>query len=406
MTLAKCNVGYVGIGDRHPGIGMHRPARQHDKPRPRENFVSTGKREQSKRSAWEMRLRNEALHMARPEVSHCVEIGRWIASYADPDGTNAHPSTETLAILHGCSEEFIGRGVRVLMGLGVLGRKRRPNDSSMYTLITPAAGQRLDWDAHLHHWTDNRQARQRRKAKEEGAAKLKARTPSADGVRNPSPDGVQEGPEPVRGRDSRETETRPRTLPEPVRGRIAEPVRGGPYQVHTPYGSDQAKGPETVDVVPQPQVGAGGRESQDEIPGQQENGPAAAAPGTGTADAAPAGYQVRECPCGQRIVRPDRDRCAGCLNQERNAEARAERERTQAEQVRRDIASAAEVFGTAVPARALAPVPGQGKPVQTTKGQWPGQRPLTMSLLDGGLIEDPAAAAGEQHDDNGWAVAR
>ncbi|MFC8456458.1 helix-turn-helix domain-containing protein [Streptomyces sp. NPDC057242] len=152
---------------------------------------------QSVRNAWINRVRDEALRTRRPEVSKAAHIGILIATYANADGSQAFPSTGTLAAIAGVSEETVTRCVRLLLAAELLVRRRRPNQSSVYQLLIPTA--RIDWNEHLHVWGETRQAKARRKAKADAVAALLAEqegTPSPDAVRNPSPAGV---PEPVPG---------------------------------------------------------------------------------------------------------------------------------------------------------------------------------------------------------------
>ncbi|MEC3995231.1 hypothetical protein VSR01_17480 [Actinacidiphila sp. DG2A-62] len=81
-------------------------------------------------------------------------------------------------------------------------------------------------------------------------------------------------------------------------------------------GSTQELPQEMAGVVPQPQERAGER-GEDDSPERQETTATAARPGgleNGAADVA-----VKFCECGQRILRPDRDQCGGCLRKEAEA---------------------------------------------------------------------------------------
>lgn len=220
---------------------------------------------QTVRNAWINRVRDEALRMHRPEVSKAVQIGILIATYADADGSHAFPSAATLAAIAGCSEETVTRCVRLLMAVGLLMRKRRPNASAMYQLLIPT--KRPEWEEHLHVWGTSRQARARQRAKAremaEHLAEDTGRNPSGDGIRNPSAVKV---PEPDRGRGPSPSGTRPRTGAEPVPGRVPEPVPGGPYQYTPTSGRDPDSDQETVELPPQPQVRAGARPAKDPDP--------------------------------------------------------------------------------------------------------------------------------------------
>jgi hypothetical protein len=98
----------------------------------------------------------------------------------------------------------------------------------------------------------------------------------------------------------------------------------------------------------------------------------------------------RRCACGHRIVRPDRDRCGGCIKDDRSAAEQEAQRLQRAEQLQRDIAAANEVLGGERPGRPLVPVPGQGRPQQDRP-----PRPLTMTAIDGGRTPDTQA----QHQD-------
>ncbi|MFC8008890.1 helix-turn-helix domain-containing protein [Streptomyces cinereoruber] len=224
---------------------------------------------QSVRNAWINRLRDEALRARRPEVSKAAHIGILIATYADADGSRAFPSKETLAAIAGVSEDTITRCVRLLMAADLLGRRRRPNQSSMYQLLIPTA--RIDWTEHLHVWGETRQAKARRKAKAAEIAALLAEreaaeegNPPPDMVRNPSAAGV---PEPVPGGGSETSGTRPRTGTDTVPGRVPEPVPGGGLPVPPTCGRDPGPDQTMAAVPPQPQD-AGGRASGKTIPQQ------------------------------------------------------------------------------------------------------------------------------------------
>jgi hypothetical protein len=200
--------------------------------------LSTDDRVQSARNAWVNALRAEVLRVGRriPEVARVATVGMWIASYADADGSNTFPGRDTLAALSGCSEETVTNAVKVLMGVGLLTRRRRPNASSMYQLLMPLGGG-LDWAPHMHHMTDTRQRRAYAKKKEQEIAKaLAERTASTDAVENPGDDGAdsvhRRGPDSVRSGTG--PGQRPWTPPESVRGRGPDSVRSGglPVQLY------------------------------------------------------------------------------------------------------------------------------------------------------------------------------
>jgi len=183
--------------------------------------VTSDDRVQSVRNAWINALRAEVLRVGRriPEVARVVTVGMWIATYADADGSNAFPGRDTLATLAGCSQETVTRCVKVLMGVGALERRRRPNASSMYQLCIPIGSKGLDWEKHIHHLTDTRQRKAHAKAKAERLAEA-ARTASMDAVEN-STEGVDSSAESVRGR-----------VPDSVRVGGSEPSEPDPDSVH------------------------------------------------------------------------------------------------------------------------------------------------------------------------------
>ncbi|MGO4747918.1 helix-turn-helix domain-containing protein [Streptomyces sp. 2MCAF27] len=263
--------------------------------------MNTQDRVQTVRSAWINRVRDEALRMRRTEVSKCVHIGILIATYADADGSNAFPSGKTLATIAGCTEETVTRAVKVLTGVGLLRRKRRPNQSSMYQLIVPLCGGRLDWDAYLHHYTDTRQARRKRALKAKEIADLVAvdvgeaevRNPLQNGDRNPFPVGV---PEPVPAGGSEDTGNRSGTPTEPVVERVPEPVPAGGDHVLPTSGRDPQPDHDGVSHPPRPPARGGGRGDDDQFRDQAEDGD----------------RLFRRCRCGIPLVRTTKQLCGGC----------------------------------------------------------------------------------------------
>lgn len=163
-------------------------------------------------TAWINALRDEALRVQMPEVARVVGIGVWIATYADKDGSNSFPSRQTLATLAGCSQETITRAVKVLTGVGVLTRKRRPNASAVYQLLMPL-GRRLDWAAHIHHMTETRQ--RKAYAKKKAAGFSEDRTASMDAFRNTPDSDDGRLPDSVRVGGSED----PADTPDSVHGR-------------------------------------------------------------------------------------------------------------------------------------------------------------------------------------------
>ncbi|WP_225846951.1 hypothetical protein [Streptomyces sp. HPF1205] len=74
-------------------------------------------------------------------------------------------------------------------------------------------------------------------------------------------------------------------------------------------GSNQELTQEVAEVVPQPRDRAGARAEDDSSEYDEAAGTAARHGGADPADTR------RFCACGQRLLRPDRDQCAGCLRQ-------------------------------------------------------------------------------------------
>ncbi|MFF8656777.1 helix-turn-helix domain-containing protein [Streptomyces huasconensis] len=225
--------------------------------------MSNDDRVQSVRNAWTNALRAEVLRVGRtiPEVARVVTVGMWIATYADADGSNSFPSRETLATLSGCSQETVTRCVKVLMGVGALVRKRRPNASSVYQLLVPTG--RLDWDKHIHFVTETRQRKAYAKKKAESIAEA-TRTASTDAIRTASVVGV---PDSVRGGGSEPSEDTPDSVHGRPRKASVDAVRtasvAGVYQYLPTSGRDPLPDQDTADLSPQPPVRAGARGEND-----------------------------------------------------------------------------------------------------------------------------------------------
>ncbi|MFC9949226.1 helix-turn-helix domain-containing protein [Streptomyces prasinus] len=219
--------------------------------------MSSDDRVQSVRNAWTNALRAEVLRVGRriPEVSRVVTVGMWIATYADADGSNSFPGRDTLATLSGCSQETVTRAVKVLMGVGVLTRKRRPNASSMYQLLIPIGSKGLDWAAHIHHMTDTRQRKAYAKKKAEGIAKV-TRTASTDAVENPSDSDDGRGPDSVRSGGSEASGPDPDSVHGRPRKASVDAVRtasvAGVYQYTPTSGRDPLPDHTLAGLSPQP----------------------------------------------------------------------------------------------------------------------------------------------------------
>jgi hypothetical protein len=280
--------------------------------------VSTDDRVQSVRNAWTNALRAEVLRVGRriPEVARVVTVGMWIATYADADGSNAFPGRDTLATLSGCSQETVTRAVKVLMGVGVLARKRRPNASAMYQLLMPLGGG-LDWAAHIHHMTDTRQRKAHAKAKAERVAEA-TRTASTDAVENPSDSVPGRGPDSVRSGGSEPGHD----VPDRVHGRprkaspdaVRTASAAGVYQYTPTSGRDPLPDHTLAGLSPQPPKRAGEAVKDKSSTG---GGSAAAAP----RDAALAFVRARQplarCTgpdCGIQLPYGATGLCQGCAD--------------------------------------------------------------------------------------------
>ncbi|MFF8953859.1 helix-turn-helix domain-containing protein [Streptomyces sp. NPDC014940] len=254
--------------------------------------MSTDDRVQSVRNAWTNALRAEVLRVGRriPEVARVVTVGMWIATYADADGSNSFPGRDTLATLCGCSQETVTRSVKVLMGVGVLTRKRRPNASSVYQLLIPKAGG-LDWAAHIHHLTETRQrkAYAKKKAAEtaDAIAAVEAemarkasvdavdnsRTASTDAVENPSDSDDGRGPDSVRSGGSEPSSDDPDSVRGRPRTASMDAFRtasvAGVYQYPPTYGRDPLPDHTLAGLEPQPQQRAGEAAKDESSTGEQ-----------------------------------------------------------------------------------------------------------------------------------------
>ncbi|WP_327123732.1 hypothetical protein [Streptomyces sp. NBC_01727] len=279
--------------------------------------MSTTEHKQAFRTAWINAMRAEVLRVGKriPEVARIANVGVWIATYTDADGSNAFPGRETLAVLAGCSPETVTRAVKVMAGVGALARKRRPNSSSMYQLLpTVLLPGGLPWEEHLHHYTDTRQRKAHARKKAEDAAKV-ARNAStdavreeapveADGVHGRVPDSVHGGGSEASAEDSDSVHGRPRTASVDA---FRTASMAGVYKVPPTSGRDPRTDKELVGLSPQLQQRAGVRGDGD-FRRQQDEAGAAAHPG------AEDEIVARRCACGQgHIVRADRDLCGGCL---------------------------------------------------------------------------------------------
>ena len=243
--------------------------------------MSTDDRVQSVRNAWTNALRAEVLRVGRriPEVARVVTVGMWIATYADADGSNAFPARDTLATLAGCSQETVTRAVKVLMGVGVLTRKRRPNTSAMYQLLMQLGGG-LDWETHIHHMTDTRQRKAYAKKKADQLAEA-TRTASTDAVENPSdsvrgrvPDSVRAGGSELTNPDPDSVHGRPRTASVDA---FRTASVAGAYQYIPTSGRDPIPDHNLAGLSPQPQPRTGEAAKSESSTGEEAAQPRDAA---------------------------------------------------------------------------------------------------------------------------------
>lgn len=274
--------------------------------------MSDSDRVQSVRNAWTNALRAEVLRVGRtiPEVARVASVGVWIATYTDADGSNAFPSRETLALLSGSSQETVTRAVKVLTGVGLLARKRRPNASSVYQLLLPTGP--LSWADHMHLYTDTRQRRARREEKERVVSEA-TRTATADAVRTASPYGVPDsdlggGSEP------------PADVPDSDRGRprtaTADTFRtatsAGVYQYPSTSGRDPLPDHNMAGLSPQPQQRAGEAAKDESSTGEGERASAPRDAALAAVRARPALARCTEPDCGIQLPYGATGRCAGC----------------------------------------------------------------------------------------------
>ncbi|MGW1039861.1 helix-turn-helix domain-containing protein [Streptomyces sp. NPDC002547] len=283
--------------------------------------MSNEERVQSVRNAWTNALRAEVLRVGRtvPEVARVAVVGMWIATYADADGSNAFPGRDTLATLCGCSQETVTRAVKVLTGVGLLVRKRRPNASSVYQLLIPTG--RLDWASHIHHYTDTRQRKAHAKKKAEQAAEITAhleaeRTASMDAFRTASTDGV---PDSVHGGGSEPEFEAPDSVHGRPRKASMDAVRtasmAGVYQYPPTSGRDPHLHHDMAGLSPKPQTPAREAGKDDESSKGESPEPTVPAEPPATAPAF-----ARCTNCSIPLLRPGRTTCQACTPAtERNA---------------------------------------------------------------------------------------
>ncbi len=213
-------------------------------------------RQQSVTNAWVQALKNEVYRARSKDVAAVARVGFMMATFANADGGSITAGQDRLAVLTGSSQETVSRAIRVLVALGVMECKRRPNKASEYRLLSPR-GERLDWSGCMPLYTETRQRRRKDAIKRaEIDALLGPPEPVPGGVPEPVPD---RGPEPVAERCPEPLEPVPERGRNPLRNGFRNPFpAGGTY----PYLPTVVTSPEDQDTVahsPQPQVGVGGR---------------------------------------------------------------------------------------------------------------------------------------------------
>ncbi|MGW5352229.1 helix-turn-helix domain-containing protein [Streptomyces sp. NPDC004031] len=253
---------------------------------------------QTPRNAWINRVRDEALRCRRPEVCKAFHIGFILASYADADGSSIFVGQETIAAIAGCTDETVSRCLKLLVAVGLLEKRRRPNKTAVYQLLIPA--QRPDWELWAHLYTDTRQARRKAAIKaKEVADQVAAMKPDTDAER--VPDTVPAGGSGNRSRTvSEEFGHRSGTGSDTVLQRGPEPVPAGGDQSRPTFGRTQRADQEMAEHSPQPQVGGTAPPREDPSPSQTDEPHSEAT-------------VLRRCAdCGQPVVRPGRTHCAAC----------------------------------------------------------------------------------------------
>ena len=282
-------------------------------------------RVQSVRNAWQNALRAEVLRLDRPEMARVATIGVWIASYADADGGRSYPSRETLAALAGCSQEAVTRAVRVLVAVGILARRRRPNSTAVYQLLMPPGP--LDWTPHLDQYGKTRQRAAHIRKKEKDAAEAEAaaaRTASVDVVRTASTVNVPdsdyaggseppaEGPDSVHGRPRTASVDAVRTASTDAPTSTYLPTVGTPSADTTWFGPEhqppvaRASPPRALAAAPPPAAAAA--QPEPPVPGAVQAAFLVSVPTSGPPPAA--ADRPGRCPsCNGRLDGPIHARC-------------------------------------------------------------------------------------------------
>lgn len=169
------------------------------------------KQEITPQRAWINLLRAEVLRVDQLErdggfpwravdVARVAQVGIWLATYSDADGTGARPGRDTLAALSGMSPDTVTRAIRVLEAVGLLAVRRRPNRPSEYQLLYLGQTSRPDWVTHMALMTSRQQAWRKARKVSADAPQPEVRKASADCVPEDVPGRVPTDLESVRGR--------------------------------------------------------------------------------------------------------------------------------------------------------------------------------------------------------------
>jgi len=93
--------------------------------------------ETSYRSDWVRTLRRISLEAPTPEAREVCTALLWLSTYANPDGSKILTGIETVRQLAGCSYDRASTLLAVGRELGLLHRRRRPNQTSVHHLTVP-----------------------------------------------------------------------------------------------------------------------------------------------------------------------------------------------------------------------------------------------------------------------------
>lgn len=216
--------------------------------------VAQDPKPQSVTSAWVQGLRREVIATGNRDIARVAQVGVWMSTFANADGTSITAGQKTIALLTAMSVESVSRAIKVLVGLGLLRSRRRPNQNTEYILTLPVGP--LEWQKWLPFFTETRQKIAHRARKAADLEQVIAKTDtvrggSPDTVRGGSPNGLTEDPDTVRGRG--------RT---PSVDGVRTPSVAGGTMSHLPPVVTSTENQDTVAHLPQPQVGGAARERQ------------------------------------------------------------------------------------------------------------------------------------------------